>query len=216
MFNQGALSRDRPAYAIDLFGHGQSDKNVDDGSIAVLARQIVDFIEAQSLQDVHLVGHSLGAAVGIAAAALVPEHVKSITSICGAGLGASFDHRFVEAFVAAQKRKEIKTVLERLFADPGLVSREMLENVIGYRRLDGVQDALSALAGIALGERSLADISDIHARLPMPRLAIFAEQDSIVPPPARAEIVAGAGHMPHLERSDPVNGRLATFLSEHD
>ncbi|MBN9022268.1 MAG: hypothetical protein J0H08_09280 [Rhizobiales bacterium] len=40
MFNQQALAEDRPVYAVDLPGHGGSAKQVEDGSVAGLARTI--------------------------------------------------------------------------------------------------------------------------------------------------------------------------------
>ena len=36
-------------------------------------------------------------------------------------------------------------MLQRLFADPSLVTRQMVDDVLKYKRLDGVQGALEAL-----------------------------------------------------------------------
>ena len=36
-------------------------------------------------------------------------------------------------------------MLQQLFADPDLVTRSMVDDVLKYKRLDGVQEALSAL-----------------------------------------------------------------------
>ena len=37
-------------------------------------------------------------------------------------------------------------MLELLFADPGLVTRQLVDDVLRYKRLDGVDDALGTLA----------------------------------------------------------------------
>ena len=56
-----------------------------------------------------------------------------------AGLGAEINAGYIEGFVAAGSRRELKPVLEQLFADPALVSRQMVDDVLKYKRLDGVR-----------------------------------------------------------------------------
>jgi pyruvate dehydrogenase E2 component (dihydrolipoamide acetyltransferase) len=72
--------------------------------------------------------------------------VRSLTLIGSGGLSDEIDAEYVDGFVPAISRRELKPVLQRLFADPDQVSRQMVDEVLRYKRRDGVQDALRALA----------------------------------------------------------------------
>ena len=76
-------------------------------------------LDALGIERAHLVGHSLGGAVAATLAAEHPERVASLTLIAPAGLGEEINGEFIDGFVAAESRRELKGVLERLFADPG-------------------------------------------------------------------------------------------------
>ena len=80
--------------------------------------------------------------------------MASLALIGSAGLGAEINTGYIEGFVAAPSRRELKPVLEQLFADPSLVSRQMIDDVLRYKRLDGVAEVLAALgAGLFAGGR---------------------------------------------------------------
>jgi pimeloyl-ACP methyl ester carboxylesterase len=69
-------------YALDLRGHGDSEHSrppayqVDD-----YVRDLAAFIEHMALTRVTLVGHSLGAMIATAYAALVPERIRSLVAV---------------------------------------------------------------------------------------------------------------------------------------
>ncbi|WP_156680279.1 acetoin dehydrogenase dihydrolipoyllysine-residue acetyltransferase subunit [Sphingomonas profundi] len=215
MFNQTAWAADRPAYALELPGHGSSSKAVGDGSLATLARRAIAFLDAKDLARVHLVGHSMGAGVALTVAQLAPGRVLSVSAVCGAGFGGTLNRDYIEGFIAAQKRKDMKPVVELLFADPGLVTREMLDDLVAYKRLDGVPEALRTIADAALSEESLAAL---HADVGVPVLALFGAEDQVFPTPAAPDeaVIAGVGHMAHMEAADAVNARIADFLRAND
>ena len=50
----------------------------------------------------------------------------------------------------AQGRKDLKPVLEQLFADKSLVSRQLVDDVLKYKRLDGVEPLLKASGAVAV------------------------------------------------------------------
>jgi pyruvate dehydrogenase E2 component (dihydrolipoamide acetyltransferase) len=222
MFNQAELAADRDVYALDLPGHGGSTKDVGDGSLAHLAQITAAWLAALELKQVHLVGHSMGAGVALNLALAQPDVVQSLTAICGAGFGGRLNRDYVERFWAAQRRKDLKPVAELLFANPELVTREMLDDLINYKRIDGTQSALRQLIDHALADDSLAALAVRLGELQAPLLAIYGARDHVsvtqaqIDVPGEAWLVENAGHMPHLEAAEAANQKIGAFISKHD
>ena len=88
----------------------------------------------------------MGGAVAALVALRRPERAASLTLIAAAGLGPEINNRFIEGFIRVGRRREAAEVLSQLVFDPALVSRAMIEEVLRYKRLDGVQAALTTIA----------------------------------------------------------------------
>ncbi len=213
LFNIDALAAAAPVIAIDLPGHGASTKDVGNASVATLAESVVGVLDTLGVSKAHLVGHSLGAAVALLLALDQPPRVCTLTLIAPAGLsGTRVSEDFLTGFVEAERRQQLKPVLEMLVVEPGLVSRDMVDNVLRSKRLDGAQEAL-----LKLRDRILAgdDFHALQARLSQwpPALIIAGRKDAIVtgladaslPPNWRIAWIDDAGHMPHVERAGAVN-----------
>jgi pyruvate dehydrogenase E2 component (dihydrolipoamide acetyltransferase) len=215
LFNAGALSASRAVYALDLPGHGGSVKEARD-----LAGALREFLGSQGLERVHLAGHSMGGLVAGELAASDPDRVLSLTLIAPAGLGPEINAAYIDGFVAASSRKELKPVLQTLFADPSLVTRSMVDDVVKYKRLDGVQGALSELRDQLFAGGAQARSLDLDA-YPGPLLVIWGAEDAIIPAahaehaPSRADVhvLDGVGHSPHMEAAGEVNRLLEGFLA---
>ena len=79
-----ARLRHRPVLALDQRGHGDSDATAgDDYSIPRTADDVVHCLDALEVGHAHVIGHSWGAAVAIAAAARHPGRVLSVGLIDG-------------------------------------------------------------------------------------------------------------------------------------
>jgi pyruvate dehydrogenase E2 component (dihydrolipoamide acetyltransferase) len=203
-----------PVYAMDLPGHGTSSKDVGDGSVDLLADAVLGVLDAVGAGRAHLVGHSLGGAVILAAAARAPGRVASLTLFAPAGFGRSINADYVRGFAAAQTRRELKPLVGQLFADEQLVTRQVVDDLLAYKRLDGVDAALAALAETLLdgGEQridSAAAVRTLGGAVPV--TVVWGSADRIIPaeqassaaataPGAAVRVIDGAGHMPHMER----------------
>jgi pyruvate dehydrogenase E2 component (dihydrolipoamide acetyltransferase) len=219
LFVAEPLARGRVVYALDLPGHGGSSKDVGEGTVDAFAAVLAEFLDALAVERAHLVGHSLGGAIACAYASAHPERVRSLVLVASAGLGEEIDAGFVEGFVGAQSRRELKPVLERLFADPAVVTRQLVDDVLRYKRLDGVTEALRKVADAAFPGGRQA----VRVRVPdsVPTLVVWGENDRIVPAAhaanapahARVEILEGQGHSPHLEAAGDVNRLIEDFLA---
>jgi hypothetical protein len=72
--------------------------------------------------------------------------VRSLALVAPVGLGEEIDGAFIRGFHEIDNRRELKPLLQRLFADPELVTRSLVADVLAYKRIDGVTDALRGLA----------------------------------------------------------------------
>ncbi|EWY42069.1 acetoin dehydrogenase [Skermanella stibiiresistens SB22] len=220
-FNQPMLAEDRPVYALDLPGHGGSAKHGVVGGVPELARAVRDFLNALGIQRAHLGGHSMGGAVALHLAAEEPARVASVTLVCSAGLGHDINIDYIEGFIAADRRKEMKSVLETLFADASLVSRDMVEELLKYKRLDGVASALRAIADASFADgRQSHVLVDRLEGVGAPVQAVWGAADRIIPaahartvPAERRHVLDGAGHMVHMEKAGEFNRLMSDFMS---
>ncbi|MGH8993209.1 MAG: alpha/beta fold hydrolase, partial [Acidimicrobiia bacterium] len=129
---------------------------------------------------------------------------------------------YLRGFVAAQSRRELKPHAEQLFADPALVTRDLLENLLKFKRLDGAQAALSAvLDGFLAGDAQATVLAGPVADLGIPVLVVAGAEDRVIPAghagalggKASVHVLPGKGHMIHMEAAGEVNRLLAEHLS---
>jgi pyruvate dehydrogenase E2 component (dihydrolipoyllysine-residue acetyltransferase) len=214
LFNQPALAEQHDVIALDLPGHGRSSKAVGAGDVASLSGALAAFLDGLGLARAHLIGHSLGAAVILDLALGAPPRAASLTLISPAGLGPEINTDFIAGFIAADRRKDMKSVLEALFADPALVSRDMVNEILKYKRLDGVTAALGTLAGaVFAGGRQAVVMADRLGELTAPIQVIWGTADRIVPvSQAKAlpdhvavHLLKDVGHMAHMEQAAEAN-----------
>ena len=222
LFTAPALAGEHVVYALDLPGHGGSSKDVGAGDLDFLARAVGQFIDSQELERAHLAGHSLGGLVAGSLALSAPERVGSLALVASAGLGDEINREYIEGFIAAERRRELKPVLELLFADPGLVTRQLVDDVLKYKRIDGVDEALRAIASGAFGEGGQrVVIADHLAELDVPVLVVWGREDRIIPAAhaerapegAQVHVLDGQGHSPHMEAAGDFNRIMERFLA---
>lgn len=218
MFNQPNIAEDRVTYALDLPGHGASSKALRDGSVSGLAAVVAGFMDALDIEKAHLVGHSLGGAIIIQLALDAPAKAASLSLIASAGLGLEINMQYIDGFIGGNSRKQMKPVLQQLFADESLVTRDMINDILKYKRLDGAEAALQTIAAAAFAKGAQTTLLRDHLNtLQAPIQTIVGLEDKIIPPAHSQQVggqidvhaIAGAGHMPHMEAAAEVNRLLA-------
>jgi pyruvate dehydrogenase E2 component (dihydrolipoamide acetyltransferase) len=222
LFTAPALAGEYVVYALNLPGHGGSSKDVASGELDFLVGAVEQFLDFQELERVHLVGHSLGGLVAASVALAAPARVSSLALVASAGLGEKINRDYIDGFIAAERRRELKPVLELLFADPGLVTRQLVDEVLKYKRIDGVDEALRAIAAGAFAEgRQRVVIADRLGDLDVPVLVVWGREDRIIPAAhaegspegAQVHVLDGRGHSPHMEAAGDFNRILEGFLT---
>jgi len=221
LFNIDAVAEHSPVVVFDLPGHGQSDIKLPGTTVAALAAFVLHFLDAIEIKQAHVVGHSLGGAIAAQLASDAPERIASVALISPAGFGAEINTDYTDGFVEAQSRRELKPVLELLFADPSLVNRQMIDDMLKYKRMDGVEALLGEL-GAALFKDGCqtARTVDALAASSKPVLVLWGRDDRVIPSAhaanapkdATVKVLDGAGHMAMLEKAHDVNAAIKAHV----
>jgi len=211
--------------AVDLRGHGLSDKPAGRYTVGLFAADVAALIHALELAPAHIVGLSLGGMVAQQLAVAHRQVVRSLAlintlpglwppprQIVRMGL-----HRFTPPWRSPDMRVVAERVSDDLFPDPALsllrtqaVGRLAANDPQAYRR------ATLAVASFWPGPAL--------KRIACPTLIIAADADRVVPdiyqarlrralPAARFVSVPGAGHACNIDHSEVVNAAVLEFLS---
>ncbi len=230
------LARRRRVLAVDLPGHGRSDRPRDPGRYAMEAvvADLCDLLDRLEAGPADWIGYSLGGRVALGAAVLAPRRVRSLV-LEGASPGLPApeersERRVADALLARRIRAEgIRRFVEEWEAMPLFASQERLSPDVRAlqreRRLANDPEALAACLG-GLGPGSQPSFWDDLRAVRAPVLVLVGEADAKFReigramvealPGARLEVVPGAGHAVHLEAPDAWLARVLGFLGPEE
>jgi pimeloyl-ACP methyl ester carboxylesterase len=215
------LGPDRALIRIDLPCHGRSPHRKVK-SFADLARMIVDgFDDATRGQDtVHLLGHSLGAALALAIADIRPRRVASLCLVAPAGLGPEIDAAALTGIVHARRAESLAPWLRRLTATPAGITDDYARAAMKARSDPALRAAQADMVDSLFPDGVQAfDLRAALIRLQTPSCMIWGRKDHILPyrqcldadGEFAIHLLAGAGHIPQIESPD----RVARILLRH-
>jgi pyruvate dehydrogenase E2 component (dihydrolipoamide acetyltransferase) len=222
LFNQPALAETRTTFAVDLPGHGGSSKDVGPGDVGALTAAVSGFLAAKGIARAHLIGHSLGGAISLDLAVNHPEFVASVTAVAPAALGPEISMEYIDGFIGTSRARKLRSILEMLVCDPNLVTNDMVEDVLKYKRLDGVDAALNAIAAACFaGGRQSLELTARLGEIRVPVRVVWGREDRILPVshsqglPAsvKVSVIEGAGHLVHMEKAGEVNDLIARHVA---
>ena len=172
------LAGERPQYAFDTPGFGQSDPPPPSPTVPSYARTLLDATRALGLDRFHLFGHHTGASIGCEMAASAPDRVASLTMAGPPYMDAAareFWTNKTAAMVIQPDGSHLMTAWERaqsLDPNPAL-------EVVHRETVDTLR------AGVRWHEAYLAVFSyDMPARLPQircPLMMLSGKDDVLLP-----------------------------------
>ena len=232
--NIGPLARSHRVIALDLPGHGDSEKP----QIAYDAESMIEFmrgfIEALGLQRAALIGGSLGGGLALHTAFAHPDLVSALVLTGSAALGreiagvirlASLPR--VGEFMMSGTVDNTRVMLRRIMFDQSLVSAELLGELQRTNHMPGASEAALMIVrnfvGI-WGVRRKYVVTNRLRRLDVPTLIFWGADDRIIPvkhahsaaralPSADLHVFGNCGHWPHVERASDFNRLTLEFLS---
>ncbi|SDY79054.1 alpha/beta fold hydrolase [Herbiconiux ginsengi] len=227
-------------HAIDVLGHGYTDKPLDVTYHApAFTDHLLRFMDARGIAKAHIVGQSLGGWIALHTARTHPERVDKIVFATGAGVllsdeGRKEESEKVHAAVQSVTKKavdspsyeSVKARLEWLMADPATVTDELIRTRLAIYQLADSRLAMAKLVEEQAGEgnrRYLLGEDDLAA-LPQETLVIWTDKNPTTPlevgrraseliPNARFEVIENAGHWPMFEQPAEFNRLVGEFLA---
>lgn len=212
--------------APDLRGYGDSAAPADKTTLDVFARDLVALLDQRGIERAVFAGLSMGGQIVMEVCRQFPSRVRGIV------LAATFARAETPDGVRARH-----AMADRLLRDGmAAVADELLPRMLGARSLvdlpEVAQHVLTMMrsappAGCAAALRGRAERPSYDAALAglaAPALIVVGDEDSYTTRDdadhlhrliADAELVwlAGAGHMPNLERRDAFDAALGRFLA---
>lgn len=231
------LSQFYRVYALDLLGHGYSDRpNIKyrPQTYIFFFRKFMDEI---GLDRATLIGNSMGGGIAWATALFFPEKVKRLILIDAVPPDV-LDQVKNDSFktlaavrnipllpyllIAGRTRNSIRQVLRECILDPTLLTPEVVDRQWEITRIKGTTRVLySTLRHAEEAKPMKGSLSLIKH----PTLLIWGEKDQIFPPSvgeqlsrsipnSTLKIIRESGHLPMWEKPEEVNLILLQFLKE--
>jgi pimeloyl-ACP methyl ester carboxylesterase len=232
-----ALSQFYRVYALDLIGHGFSDRPKIPYSPETYIHFLRDFMEGVGIEKATLIGNSMGGGIAWAMAVLFPERVDRLILINGVPpdvLNSVKNESFRTLVaiknipllpylvIAGRNRNSIRWILLECVSDIKLITPEILNRQYQLSKIKGTTWVLYSTFKHA--EEALT-LMDKFPLISHPTLLIWGERDIIFPlhvGEALQQAIAGStfkrieesGHIPMWETPDEVNPAILDFLKE--
>lgn len=221
-------------WAVDLPGFGYSAKPEDFGyTLADYADFMVGFMDAEGIPEATLVGNSMGGSIALMTCLMYPDRVERLILIDSAGYPGEeggfliFDLLglpvFGELMMSFNYRWVVKrSMLSGVYYDNAFATDDVIDSYYNvYKTENGKK------APLWVGRRFDWD-NDLGTEkiktIGVPALIIWGEQDTLIPVKqadyfgrdiagSRVIVIGQAGHMPHEEKAEIVNGLISDFVN---
>lgn len=182
-----------------------------------LSKYINKFLKHKKLNQVVLIGNSLGGHVGLVFTTSHQENVKALVLTGSSGL---YENAFGGSFPRRESYDYIREKVEFTFYDPAVATKELVDDV--YK---SVNDRSRVIRILALAKSAIRhNMSKDLSRITIPVSLIWGKQDKVTPPEVAEEFhellpnselnwVDKCGHAPMMERPEVFNEYLDKFLN---
>jgi 4,5:9,10-diseco-3-hydroxy-5,9,17-trioxoandrosta-1(10),2-diene-4-oate hydrolase len=202
-----------------------------------LAQFVKDFMATLGIEHAHVVGHSLGGAIGTRLALVHPAVVDKLVLVCSGGLGKEvipmlriMTIPILGELLTRPSRAGSASFFKMIVHDPAVVLEELVELDYQMSLLPGMQKSflrvLRANCNLFGQRESMFGPNVIMKGLPSirkPVLVVWGRQDQVLPvahaevaakglPNVRVHIFENCGHYPILEHTQSFNALVLEFL----
>ncbi len=224
-------------YALDLIGHGFSDRPKIPYTPETYIHCVRDFMDGAGIEKATLIGNSMGGGIAWAMAVLFPERVDRLIlidcvppDVLRQAKNESF--RMLAAIkdipvlpylvISARNKNSIWQILLECISEIKLITPEVVNRQYQLSRIKGTTWVLYSTLKHA---KEALKLKDPFSLIRKPTLFIWGERDLIFPPQVGETLhqsIAGSkflrieksGHIPMWETPDEVNRAILEFLRE--
>lgn len=233
--NIDPLGQGLRVFAMDLAGHGDSDKPRVSYDLDFGLRFLGEFMDALGLERASMVGSSMGGLLAIAMALRYPQRVDRLVLADSSGLGRELHWLLrlsalpgLGLALSWPRRGTLRSFLRLIFYDPSMITEDLIDELMRIRRLPGSTEAIISMFrnGVTLrGVKPELVFLDRLPELRTPTLIVWGAQDQIFPlshayaahariPNAQLRIFDRCGHHPAAEYAEEFNQLVLAFLND--
>lgn len=211
------LSESHAVYALDMFGHGDSDKPAKNLLIEDYARSVVEFMDRMKIEKAMVCGNSVGALTAVELGAVYPQRFEKLVLV---GCPARNPWERMERLALSALGFDAQ-------GNPHPVSLTDLKMTFAHPtpELAGWFNQLRAKAGVWVKKTMIAiSLYDPFPKFPQikcPTLIIFGDQDVLKEKEkdiltgidgSKSVILQDAGHVPQMDQPEAFLKAVIPFL----
>jgi len=225
-YNIPVLAEKFRVLAPDIVGFGATERPTD---IVYSLRSWTDhvwaFLDALGIQEVALVGNSLGGRIALQMATDHPERISRMVLMGAPGVGMTLTEGLAALRAYEPSHEAMRDMLRNYFAvDPSLITDELVAIRYEASIADGAFEAYRAMFFDPKHKGSELGITEDEVRaIATPTLLVHGREDKVVPlsvsvtmlgllPNADLHVFSHCGHWTQIERADEFSALVDDYL----
>jgi len=189
-------------------------------NVKSFAKYLHDFIEFKKLDDVILLGNSLGGHIGLYHTKLFPSKVKALIITGSSGL---YESAMGGGYTKRGDYEVIKKKAQEVFYDPEVATKEIVDEVY-----ETVNDRNKLIKTLAIAKSAIRhNMAKDLPKMILPVCIIWGKNDTVTPPEVATEFnellpdsdlfwIDKCGHAAMMEHPDQFNEILYSWLKERN
>ena len=232
-YNIVQLSKNYTVYALDLPGHGHSDKPKWRYNLNISVDFLSSFLSTLNLERPHLIGSSLGGMIALEIAFKQPNQLGKLVLVDSAGLGKELPFflkimtlPLVGELMTIPTKAGFRFLLKQVVANPHSIPNDLIESLVQERNRKGNKQSMLRILRSSVNIRGihkhLIDLSRLE-HLNVPTYILWGREDKIFPsshgknaamrlPRGRLTVLDNCGHWPQIEKHREFNRLITDFL----
>ena len=188
-------------------------------TVKSLANYLYEFVTSKNLENIILLGNSLGGHISLLFSKFYPEKVKGIVITGSSGL---YENAMGDGYPKRGDYEYIKTKTEEVFFDPKIATKKLVDDVF-----ETVNDRNKVIKTLAIAKSAIRhNMSKDLPKMQIPTAIIWGEQDSVTPPSVANEFnslipksdlywINHCGHAPMMEHPEKFNEIMFSWIKKH-
>ncbi|WP_166967298.1 alpha/beta fold hydrolase [Yeosuana marina] len=189
-------------------------------NVKSFAKYLHDFIEFKELDNVILLGNSLGGHIGLYHTKLYPEKIKALVITGSSGL---YESAMGGGYTKRSDYEVIKKKSQDVFYDPEVATKEIVDEVYAT-----VNDRNKLIKTLAIAKSAIRhNMAKDLPKMKIPTCIIWGKNDSVTPPEVAEEFnsllpdadlywIDKCGHAAMMEHPEEFNKILESWLTKRN